>query len=137
MFSCAETVKIDTWKNIQFNISLTYDGIFGCASKKGQSILFELTPNNSVRLNAMGGGKILKISFNSTSVECWSGSVKTIISGIVTCKSAFGGSINVDMSGQDNNDNKPSKLSTGAIVGIVIGVLVFLCAVVLVIVLCC
>lgn len=137
MFSCTETVTIDTWKNIQFNVSLTYDGIFGCASKKGQSVLFELTPNNSVRLNAIGGGKTLRLSFNSTNVECWSGSVKRAVSGIVTCKSAFGGAINVDVSGQDSNDKKPSKLSTGAIVGIVMGVLVFLCAVVFVTVLCC
>lgn len=59
MFSCAETVRIETQKNVQFNISLVYDGISGCASKKGQSILFELTQNNNIHLNAMGGGKKL------------------------------------------------------------------------------
>lgn len=137
MFSCSETIRIDTWKNIQFNISLTSDGIFGCASKKGQSVLFELTQDNKVRLNAMGGGNKLQIAFNSTNVECWSGSVKKVVSGIVTCQSAFGGTINVDMSVQDGSDKKPSKLSTGAIVGIVIGVLVLLCAIILVTVLCC
>ena len=137
MFSCAETMKIDTQKGIQFNISLAYDGIFGCASKRGQSVLFELTSDNRIHVQISGGGSKLNISFNSTGVECWSGSIKKITNGIVSCQSVFGGSINIDMAMDGTDSKNPSSLSTAAIVCIVMAVLIVVCAIVFIVICYC